>query len=187
MRGAWNGWRGANTSQQCHKYFLQRSTFVSEIRQFRTWERQTCFFPLVSSKLVTPLVIRSRIKQDLDFWNGLFADLDLEFEMKCRIGFGFEKPKFVNLCGLVVSASASVLVGREFDLGRVLPRPCKLILQPSYQGRGVRESCREHKNKPSENEPRNCINSVLALQDHCSYKVPTTNHLNQTNIWPLSD
>jgi len=144
MRGAWNGWRGANTSQQCHKYFLQRSTFVSEIRQFRTWERQTCFFPLVSSKLVTPLVIRSRIKQDLDFWNGLFADLDMEFEMKCRIGFGFEKPKFVNLCGLVVSASASVLVGREFDLGRVLPRPCKLILQPSYQGRGVRESCREH-------------------------------------------
>ena len=35
--------------------------------------------------------------------------------------------------GLVVSASP----------GRVLPRPCKLVLQPSYQTHGVRKSCRE--------------------------------------------
>ena len=34
--------------------------------------------------------------------------------------------------GLVVSASAWVL-----------PRPCKLVLQPSYQAHGVRKSCRE--------------------------------------------
>jgi len=26
------------------------------------------------------------------------------------------------------------------------------------------------------NETRNCTNSALALQDHCSYKAPTTNH-----------
>ena len=26
------------------------------------------------------------------------------------------------------------------------------------------------------NETRNCTNSVVALLDHCSYKVPTTNH-----------
>jgi len=28
-------------------------------------------------------------------------------------------------------------------LGRVLPWPCKLVLQPSYQVHGVRKSCRE--------------------------------------------
>jgi len=32
-------------------------------------------------------------------------------------------------------------------------------------------------------ESRNCTNSVLALQDHCSYKAPTTNHhIKQKNI-----
>jgi len=34
----------------------------------------------------------------------------------------------------------------------------------------------EHKNKPSEMKTRNNTTSVLALQDHCSYKAPTTNH-----------
>jgi len=37
---------------------------------------------------------------------------------------------------------------------RVLPRPCKLVLQPSYQAHGVREDLQgthpEHKNKPGE-------------------------------------
>jgi len=28
----------------------------------------------------------------------LFSDLDMDFEMKYRIGFGFEKPKSVHLC-----------------------------------------------------------------------------------------
>jgi len=70
----------------------------------------------------------------------------------------------------VVSASASVLVGREFD--RVLPRPCKVVLQPSFQMHGVRKNCREltqNNNKINQwNEPWNCRNSVVALQDHCS-------------------
>jgi len=35
--------------------------------------------------------------------------------------------------GLLVSASASVLVGRVSALGRVSRRPCKLVLQPSCQ------------------------------------------------------
>jgi len=52
----------------------------------------------------------------------------------------FHSP-YVPARGLVVSASVSVLVGREFD--RLLPRPCKLVLQPSYQTHGVRKSCRE--------------------------------------------
>jgi len=33
---------GAEKAQQCHKYFLQCSTFASERPQVRTWGRQTC-------------------------------------------------------------------------------------------------------------------------------------------------
>ena len=43
-------------SQQCHKYFLQYSTFVSERPQFRSWWRQTCFLPREPSNLVTRLL-----------------------------------------------------------------------------------------------------------------------------------
>ena len=89
----------------------------------------------------------------------------------------FHSP-YVPARGLVVSASVSVLVGREFD--RLLPRPCKLVLQPSYQTHGVRKSCREltqNDNKKNKwTETWNCRNSVVALQDHCSYQAPTTNH-----------
>jgi len=46
---------GAEKSQQCHKYFLQCSTFASERPQFRTWGRQTCFLPRAPPNLVTPL------------------------------------------------------------------------------------------------------------------------------------
>ena len=81
--------------------------------------------------------------------------------------------------GLVVSASAGR--SESSTLGRVLPRPYKLVLQPSYREHGVRKSCREHTqntktNRVNTNERRNCTNSVLALQDHCSCKAPTTNH-----------
>jgi len=48
---------GGQKSQQCHKHFLQRSTFVSERPQVRTWGRQTCFLPQAPSNLVTPLYI----------------------------------------------------------------------------------------------------------------------------------
>jgi len=86
--------------------------------------------------------------------------------------------------GLVVGASASALVGREFEQQYVsvgsLPGPCKLVLQHSYQAHGVRKELKRthtgHKNKPSTNETRNCTNSVVVLQDHGSYKAPTTNH-----------
>jgi len=39
--------------------------------------------------------------------------------------------------------------GRSRVLGWVLPRPSKLVLQPSYQAHGVWKSCREH-NRPGE-------------------------------------
>jgi len=50
-------------SQQCHKYFLQHSTFTSERLQVRTWECQTCFLPRAPSNLVTPLVFVSSISK----------------------------------------------------------------------------------------------------------------------------
>jgi len=37
LREAPNDCRGAKKSQQCHKYFLQYSTFASEKSQVRTW------------------------------------------------------------------------------------------------------------------------------------------------------
>ena len=54
------GWRrmttvGAEKSQQCHKHFLQYSTFASERPHFRIWGRQTFFLPRAPANLVTPL------------------------------------------------------------------------------------------------------------------------------------
>jgi len=57
-----------------------------------------------------------------------------------------------------------------------------LVLQPSYQAHGMRKSCREHtQNTKSIGEKwnRNGTNSVVALQDLSSYKVPTTHHHNK--------
>jgi len=36
---------GAENSQQCHKYFLQHSTFASDRPQVRKLGLQTCFLP----------------------------------------------------------------------------------------------------------------------------------------------
>jgi len=58
LRGAPNDCGGAKKSQQCHKHFLQYSTFASERPQVRTWGRQTCFLPRAPSNIVTPLSIR---------------------------------------------------------------------------------------------------------------------------------
>jgi len=48
---------GAEKSQGCHKFFLQFGTFDSEIPQFRTWGRQTCFLLRAPSNLVTLLIV----------------------------------------------------------------------------------------------------------------------------------
>jgi len=55
--GAPNDCRVAEKSQQCHKHFLQYTTFTSKISQVRTWGRQTCFFPRAPSNLVMPLTL----------------------------------------------------------------------------------------------------------------------------------
>jgi len=49
--------RGAKKLQQCHKHFLQYSTFAFKRPQVRTWGRQSCFLPQTPSNLVTPLHI----------------------------------------------------------------------------------------------------------------------------------
>jgi len=48
---------GGKKSQQCHKHFLENSTFASERPQVRTWGRQMCFLPQAPSNLVTTLHI----------------------------------------------------------------------------------------------------------------------------------
>jgi len=62
---------GAEKFQQCHKYFLQYSTFASKRPQVRTWERQTCFLFRAPSNLVTPLLqtyYHSRAWEELWFF-----------------------------------------------------------------------------------------------------------------------
>jgi len=46
---------GAEKSQQCHKYFLQYTTFASERPQVRIWGRQSALLARAPSNLVTPL------------------------------------------------------------------------------------------------------------------------------------
>jgi len=72
------------------------------------------------------------------------------------------------------------LLTRRTVYGRAAELPYTIRCTEELQG-----TQSEHKtNQPSENEPRNCTISVLALQDHCSYKAPTTNHhIKQTSKW----
>jgi len=53
-RGVTSGKGDAEMSQQCHKHFLQYSTFESERPQVRTWGTPN-FVPRAPSNLVTPL------------------------------------------------------------------------------------------------------------------------------------
>ena len=54
-------------SQQCHKYFLQYTTFDSERPQVRTRGRQTCFLPWAPSNLVTLLPLRQQSQKSRFF------------------------------------------------------------------------------------------------------------------------
>ena len=89
--------------------------------------------------------------------------------------------------GLVVSASASVLVGPRVRLSSGSHRDlinwcCSLLTRRTVCGRAAGNTPRTQK-QTEWSESRNCTNSVLALQDHCSYKAPTTNHhIKQKNI-----
>jgi len=65
--GAPNDCRVAETSQQCHKHFLQYTIFTCKISQVRTWGRQTCFFPRTPSNLVMPLILIRLLPLQLRF------------------------------------------------------------------------------------------------------------------------
>jgi len=54
--GLRNDCGGAEKSQQCHKYFLQHSTFASERPQVRTWGAPNFTLPWAPSNFVTPPV-----------------------------------------------------------------------------------------------------------------------------------
>ena len=93
----------------------------------------------------------------------------------------------------MVSASASVLVGRELSAGSyqdLVNWYCSLLTRRTVYGRAAGNSPRTTTTINQWNETWNCRNSVVALQDHCSYKAPTTNHhikhfvLNVTSPWP---
>ena len=90
--------------------------------------------------------------------------------------------------GLVVSASASVLVGREFSSAGsnqdLVNWYCSLLTRRTVYRGAAGTSPRTTTKINKWNETWNCSNSVVALQDHCSYKAPTTNHhIKQTNIF----
>ena len=83
--------------------------------------------------------------------------------------------------GLVVSASASVLVGREFSSAGsnqdLVNWYCSLLTRRTVYGRAAGNSPRTTTTKINKwNDIWNCRNSVVALLDHCSYKALTTNH-----------
>jgi len=65
-----------------------------------------------------------------------------------------------------------LLVGSYHDLVNWY---CSLLTRPTVRGRAAGKTPRAQ--KPIEwNETRNCTNSVVVLQDHCSYKGPITNY-----------
>jgi len=80
--------------------------------------------------------------------------------------------------GLVVRASASVLVRREFnsrpDLTKTLPRPCKLVLQPYYQAHGVQKSCREHNQNTKTNQK--LLHTIIGQN---LWKLPSTGRVTE--------
>ena len=50
--------RGAENSQQCHKYFLQCNAFASEWPQVQTLGHQTWFLPTGAKKILPKLLLR---------------------------------------------------------------------------------------------------------------------------------
>jgi len=93
--------------------------------------------------------------------------------------------------GLVVSASASVLVGARVRLSAgsyqdLINWYCSLLTRRTVCGRAAGNTPRSQ-TQTEWHESRNWTNSVLALQDHCCYKAPTTNHhIIQTSKWMAS-
>ena len=80
------------------------------------------------------------------------------------------RPNYWLARGLVVSASALVLVGLEFDSRPCLTKTLQIGTVAFFPGARCAE---EHKTNGVKQYQRPCTNSVVALQDHCSYKAPS--------------
>ena len=82
----------------------------------------------------------------------------------------------------MVSASASVLVGPRVRLSAgsyqdLVNWYCSLLTRRTVCGRAAGNALRTQKQPEWKSVNAEIVrNSVLALQDHCSYKAPTTNH-----------
>jgi len=77
----------------------------------------------------------------------------------------------------VVSASASVLVLSTGSYQDVINWYCSLLTRRTVCGRAAGNTLRTQKQPEWKSVNAEIVrNSVLALQDHCSYKAPTTNH-----------
>jgi len=68
-------------------------------------------------------------------------------------------------------ASASVLVGREFEFQPGLIKTLQIGTADFLPGAQYTEEL-----QGTGKRTRNCVNSVVALQDHCSYNAPTSYH-----------
>jgi len=73
--------------------------------------------------------------------------------------------------------SASGLVGREFDSQLVLTKTLKIGTAAFLPGARYMEEL-----QGTGKRTRNCTNSLVALQDHCSYNAPKPNH-HITILW----
>ena len=112
---------GAEKSQQCHKYFLQCSTFTSERSQVRTWGRQTCFLPRAPSNLVTPLLHWHGSIPETGFWlcklpkSCVSYKFSIAFLLYCLLLFLSKLPSSItnelvkNICTQLSDKSRTVL------------------------------------------------------------------------------
>ena len=112
--------------------------------------------------------VRSINTRDTSIW------LRVEIPVRYTISYCFTSPWCSGKCVRFGAGRSRgrLLAGSYQDLVNWY---CSLLTRRTVYGRAAGNTPRTQ-NQPSETEPRNCTISVLALQDHCSYKAPTTNH-----------
>jgi len=83
--------------------------------------------------------------------------------------------------GLVINAPASVLAGRE-SYQDLVNWYCSLLTRRTVCGGAAGNTPRTQK-QAEWNETRNKTNSVVSLQNHCSYKMLSTKHQIKKRTW----
>jgi len=145
-------------SQACANWCKPVWTFISNCKEMFTAVFTSLFVTLGARPNIAFCIWKSAKK---------VAKFDLWFSGKC-------------VCFGVGRSRDRLSAGSYKDL---VNWNCSLLTSRTMYGRASGNTTRKQ-NKPSENEPRNCTNSVLALQDLCSYQASTTNHhIKQSQIW----